>query len=88
MSTDELWQQIQHGYETYEIQVYPGVAGTQGVPFVLLEDIQDHFPDVSRFVIGSRLVSFMRDTNYVRLKPLRIAYLPGVVVEITASISY
>ncbi|KAI8595926.1 hypothetical protein EDD21DRAFT_408760 [Dissophora ornata] len=63
-TTNDMWQQIKYGDKTYEVQVYSGVKDTQGTPFVLLEDIQYYFPDVSKFMIGRRLVSFMRDQNF------------------------
>ncbi|KAF9275484.1 hypothetical protein BGZ68_010763 [Mortierella alpina] len=85
MSTDEKWQQLQYGNETFDIQVYPGVEGTQGIPYVLLEDVKDHFPDASKFMIGKRLVSFMRDANSNRLMPLRFAYQSGMIVEIATT---
>ncbi|KAI8600992.1 hypothetical protein EDD21DRAFT_404805 [Dissophora ornata] len=85
MSTDDLWQQLQSGHKTFDITVYPGDGDTQGVPYVLLEDIQDHFPDAANFMCGRRLVSYMRDANKNRLMPLRFAHLPGMAITFSTS---
>ncbi|KAF8920940.1 hypothetical protein BGZ58_004212 [Dissophora ornata] len=87
-TTNDMWQQIKYGDKTYEVQVYSGVKDTQGTPFVLLEDIQYYFPDVSKFMIGRRLVSFMRDQNCKWLMPLRFAYQPGIIVETATTESF
>ncbi|KAF9536888.1 hypothetical protein EC957_009435 [Mortierella hygrophila] len=79
MSTDDIWQQLQYGKQTFRVQVYPGSTETQDVPYVLLEDIQDHFPDAITFMYGKDLVSFMRDSNNDRLKPWRFAYRPNTI---------
>ncbi|KAF9082557.1 hypothetical protein BGX29_003759, partial [Mortierella sp. GBA35] len=82
MSNNDMSQQFQHGNDTYYFDVYPGIEETQGVPFVLLKDIQAHFPDASSFMCGRHVVNFMRDANYDSLIPLRFAYRPGMIIDI------
>ncbi|KAG0368302.1 hypothetical protein BGX24_002878 [Mortierella sp. AD032] len=79
MSNNDLLQQLQYGNDIYYFCVYPGVEETQGVPFVLLKDIQEHFPEASTFMCGRRAITYMRDANYDRLMPLRFAHQPDAI---------
>jgi hypothetical protein len=63
MSSNDLWQQLQYGDRTVRVRVYPGIEGNQEVPYVFVDDIQEHFPDATKFMCGSDLVSFLRDAN-------------------------
>ncbi|KAF9924804.1 hypothetical protein BGZ67_009086 [Mortierella alpina] len=89
MSSNDLSQQLQCGSKTVHVQVHPGTPETQGDPYVLLEDIQEHFqehfPDTAKFACGDRLVSLMRDVHDNELQPKRFAHQPGEVVEITTT---
>ena len=63
MSTNDKWQQLQYRDRIVGVKVYPGTVDTQEIPYVLVEDIQDHFEDATKFTCGPDLVSFMRDTK-------------------------
>ncbi|KAF9177180.1 hypothetical protein BGZ51_009033, partial [Haplosporangium sp. Z 767] len=82
MAVNDMSQQLLYGKDIFYLDVHPGVEETQGVPFVFLEDIQDAFPGVSKFMCGRHVISFMRDVNNKRLMPLRFACRPGVIIEI------
>ncbi|KAG0371910.1 hypothetical protein BGX24_001001, partial [Mortierella sp. AD032] len=74
MPDNDLSQQLQYGNDIYDFRVHPGVEETQGVPFVLVKDIQVLFPDASTFMCGRRVIGYMCDANYDSLTPLRFAY--------------
>ncbi|KAF9955450.1 hypothetical protein BGZ65_003388, partial [Modicella reniformis] len=50
--------------------------------FVLWKDIQDAFENAKCIRNGVSLVPFMIDENFEQIIPLRIAYQPGVVLEV------
>ncbi|KAG0275350.1 hypothetical protein BGZ95_008901, partial [Linnemannia exigua] len=79
MPNNTLSQQLQYGNDIYYFRVHPGVEETQGVPFVLVKDIQVPFPDATTFMCGRHVLSYMCDTNYNSLMPLRLAYQPSVI---------
>ncbi|KAG0196244.1 hypothetical protein BGX28_010383 [Mortierella sp. GBA30] len=85
MFTNDLWQPLQYGNKIFYIQVYSGTPETQGAPYVLLEDVQDHFPDAANFMCDGHLVSWMRDTSDNRLMPERFAHRPGVTLKIVTT---
>lgn len=66
MSNNDMSQQLRHRNDTYYFHVYPGTEETQGVPFVLLKDIQALFPNASNFMCGRHVISFMCDAHYDR----------------------
>ncbi|KAG0246581.1 hypothetical protein BGX31_000559 [Mortierella sp. GBA43] len=53
-----------------------------GKRIVLWEDIQDVFRDAQYVRNGNAHVSFMRDENFTRIMPLRIAYYPEAVLDV------
>ncbi|OAQ23034.1 hypothetical protein K457DRAFT_1911315 [Linnemannia elongata AG-77] len=85
MSNNDMSQQLRHGNDTYYFQVYPGTEETQGVPFVLLKDIQALFPNASNVMCGRHVISFMHDAHYASLMPLRFAYRPNMIIEIAGT---
>ncbi|KAF9363602.1 hypothetical protein BGX34_003722 [Mortierella sp. NVP85] len=56
---------------------------TTGERMVFWEDILSGFKNAESVRNGKSLVSFLRDENQKRIEPLRIAYHPGVELEIT-----
>ncbi|KAG0217441.1 hypothetical protein BGX33_010626, partial [Mortierella sp. NVP41] len=82
MPTDDMWQQLQYGHQTFRVKVYPGIKNNQEVPYVLVDDIQLHFPDATKFMCGRDLVTFIRDSNNNWLLPKRFAYRPGELVDV------
>ncbi|KAG0250276.1 hypothetical protein BGZ95_007254, partial [Linnemannia exigua] len=87
MSTNDMWQHLQYGDKTVRVRAYPGKEDNQEVPFVLVDDIQDHFPDATKFMCGSDLVSFLRDANNNWLLPKRFAYRPNKTVDVVTTSS-
>lgn len=57
------WQEFSSGPETFEIRVLPGTERTQGLSFILFNDIQDMFPGVTRLLNGKRMVGMMADAE-------------------------
>ncbi|KAK3823318.1 MAG: hypothetical protein J3Q66DRAFT_331445 [Benniella sp.] len=53
-----------------------------GQYYIFLDDIMEVFPSVSSVMDGEQLVPFVRDSNLVRIEPLRILYHPGVVLDV------
>ncbi|OAQ22171.1 hypothetical protein K457DRAFT_399169 [Linnemannia elongata AG-77] len=84
MSADILSQQMAYRDETFFVDVYSGAGDNQGVPYVLVEDIQEHFQDATRFRCGKKLVSCIRDADGNFLLPKRFAYRPDEIVEVVA----
>ncbi|KAG0196550.1 hypothetical protein BGX28_009996, partial [Mortierella sp. GBA30] len=82
MFTDDTWQQLQYKEEVVSVKVYSGTGDDKEVSYVLVEDIQDHFQDATKFRCDGKLVNFMRDAHGKRLTPLRFAYLPGEIVQV------
>ncbi|KAG0378852.1 hypothetical protein BGX24_002642, partial [Mortierella sp. AD032] len=82
-----MWQHLQYGDKTVCVRVYPGIEGNQEVPFVYVDDIQDHFPDATKFMCGSELVSFLRDASGNWLLPKRFAYRPDKLVQVVMTAS-
>ncbi|KAF8940847.1 hypothetical protein BGZ58_004536 [Dissophora ornata] len=80
--TSELWQEVKHGETLVEIRVLPGTTATNNQPFILLSDVQDIFPEAVRFQNERRAVGFMVDTEGNRLMPLRVAFHPGIAMEV------
>ncbi|KAH7060171.1 hypothetical protein BKA57DRAFT_530679 [Linnemannia elongata] len=76
------WQEFSSGPETFEIRVLPGTERTQGLSFILFNDIQDMFPGVTRLLNGKRMVGMMADAEGNRLLPLRIEYQPGCIIQV------
>ncbi|KAI8347764.1 hypothetical protein B0O80DRAFT_210230 [Mortierella sp. GBAus27b] len=67
--------------ETLEIPVQTPATNQ---PFVLWSDIQCGFKGAGFIQQGHRLVPYMKDDNMELIKPLRIAYHPGVELEIVS----
>ncbi|KAG0059741.1 hypothetical protein BGZ89_000158 [Linnemannia elongata] len=84
MSADKLSQQMVYRDETFFVDVYSGVGDNKDVPYVLVEDIQEHFQDATRFRCGKKLVSCIRDADGNFLLPKRFAYRPDEIVEVVA----
>lgn len=57
------WQEFSSGSDTFEIRVLPGTDRTQGLSFILFNDIQDMFPGVTRLLNGKRMVGMMADAE-------------------------
>ncbi|KAG0361138.1 hypothetical protein BGX24_005427, partial [Mortierella sp. AD032] len=79
MANQELWQYLQYEGETFCFTVHQGDEETKGIPFVLEQDIHHQFPDALTFMCGIRVVSYMCDSKYNRLIPLRFAYQPDTI---------
>ncbi|KAF9155069.1 hypothetical protein BGX21_004573, partial [Mortierella sp. AD011] len=82
MHTEDTWQQLQYKDEIVSVKVHSSTEDDKEVLYILVEDIQDHFPDANTFRCGGKLVNFMRDTDGKWLSPKRFAYRPDEVVEI------
>ncbi|CAF3457348.1 unnamed protein product [Rotaria socialis] len=70
-------QKVKFGDEIAEIQT----VLVDGIECLLLEDVQEEFPSVSRFRIGNVQQSFIRDGNGNKLEPLRIKACVDQIVE-------
>ncbi|KAI1314539.1 hypothetical protein EDD11_002014 [Mortierella claussenii] len=78
----KLWQSVQLGDQTYEVQARAGTAQTEGEPFVLLQDVGEVFPGAARLQLGKRVLGFMVDHEGNRLQPLRVPYMPDHALEV------
>lgn len=63
MHTEDAWQQLQCKDEIDSVKVYSGSRNDKVVPYILVEDIQDHFQDATTFRCAGKLVNFMRDAD-------------------------
>ncbi|KAF9287023.1 hypothetical protein BGZ74_001190 [Mortierella antarctica] len=60
---------------------------SNGIHFVLLQDVQDVVPEASRFEIDGKPVRFLSDDFGKRVEPLRVAWHRDVVMDIVTSTS-
>ncbi|KAF9183329.1 hypothetical protein BGZ51_004089, partial [Haplosporangium sp. Z 767] len=67
---------------TAHIEVRAGIPQTHGRAFILLEDIQDIFPEAHHFLCKERNVGFMMDQQGNNILPLRIHHLPGMTIDV------
>ncbi|KAK3821163.1 MAG: hypothetical protein J3Q66DRAFT_438074 [Benniella sp.] len=81
-STDQLVQQFQCRSTTEPIYIPAIVDARTDQYFVLWSDIQDVVEDAKSVKNGKLTVPFMKDDGLKKIEPLRIAYHPGVVLEI------
>ncbi|KAG0380203.1 hypothetical protein BGX24_009631 [Mortierella sp. AD032] len=88
MSTNDMWQHLKYGDKTVRVRVYPGIEDNQEVPFVFVDDIQEHFPDATKFTCGSDLVNCLRDASGNWLLPKRFTYRPDKVVMAASTLSH
>ncbi|KAF8948416.1 hypothetical protein BGZ47_004998 [Haplosporangium gracile] len=79
--TNNDWQEFTSGTETIEIQVFPGTERTQGRAFIMYEDIQDTFPDITRLLNGKRVVGMMADSEGNRGSVLEASNLSATAKE-------
>ncbi|KAG0244233.1 hypothetical protein BG011_003021, partial [Mortierella polycephala] len=77
-----LWQVFRFLERTAHIEVGAGVPQTDGRAFILLEDIQNIFPDARHFLCKGRNVGFMMDRQGNNILPLRIHHLPGMTIDV------
>ncbi|KAF9362956.1 hypothetical protein BGX34_005199 [Mortierella sp. NVP85] len=67
-------------HKDIKIQVQRGATPNES--FVLWNDIKSAFPGAKSIRIEDFAVPFMKDTDYNLIKPWRIAYYPGVTLEV------
>ncbi|ORZ28961.1 hypothetical protein BCR41DRAFT_344348 [Lobosporangium transversale] len=77
----KLWQTVQLGQHTFDVQARLGTTQTNGEAFVLLQDVDEVFPGVVRLQVGKRVLGFMVNDDGNRLQPLRVPYMPGETLE-------
>ncbi|KAG0307738.1 hypothetical protein BGZ98_009937 [Dissophora globulifera] len=53
--------------------------------FVLWSDVQQFFPNAIYVLNGAEFIPFLMDDDFQQIKPLRIAYHPGVVLWVTVA---
>jgi hypothetical protein len=63
-----------------KIEIIP-VRDIDGQSYVLLEDVQDCFPDVTYFKYNNEPIPFEHDNNHVRLNPLRIKANIEIIID-------
>ncbi|KAF9957186.1 hypothetical protein BGZ65_002217 [Modicella reniformis] len=82
MDEEPLFQAFRSRSTDCDIKIKPHKDSKSGEHIVLWSDIQQAFKNAMFIRNDGSLVSFLKDDNFEELIPQRIAYYPGVVLEV------